>query len=404
MRTQSVCSFLFLLVTVAYAAAQGIDGTWDAWLETPGGKLRFTMKAVHNNSDRTVEIINAGEKQTIPRVQNDGRYVNIDIAHYNSTIAAELSEDGQRLDGDWRKIRGRDEVATLPFHAKRRPADARQTPINVDRFAGRWKVNFSSDEQPAVAIIRESDGDKPAWGTFLTTTGDYRYLTPQVQGDQIELSCFDGAHAFLFRAKLQPDGSMIGDFWSGDWWHESWTAVRDNEFNLPSALEVTKWNDQVKLSDLVYSDLEGNRVSLGDPQFNSQARILEIFGSWCPNCHDAAIYLSELHDKYADKGLSVIGLAFEVTGDPVRDAQQVQRYRERHKITFPCLLAGTSKKEEASKQIPLLDRVRSYPTTIFIDRDNSVRAVYTGFSGPATGEANEKLKHDFESAIESLLD
>ena len=102
--------------------------------------------------------------------------------------------------------------------------------------------------------------------------------------------------------------------------------------------------------------------------------------------------------------LSIVGLAFEVTGDPVRDAEQVRIYQQRHKIDYPCLLAGTSNKEEASKQIPLLDRVRSYPTTIFIDKHGQVRAVYTGFSGPATGEAHTQLKQDFEAAIAQLLE
>ncbi len=390
------------LLMISAASASAVEGLWDAWLEVPGGKLRFGLEFVRSNERLNANLINAGEKQNIPAVQLDARRLNIDIAHYNSAIEAAISVDGQSMTGSWRKIRGAEKVATLPFHAERTEPKRLDRNPAMDHYVGRWKVKFSSEDQPAVAIIR--DGPRTTWGTFLTTTGDYRYLTPRVDDAQIELSCFDGAHAFLFRARRQPDGSLAGDFWSGDWWHETWTAVPDNEFSLPSALKLTKWNDQVKLSDLVYSDLDGSQVGLADPKFGGKARIIEIFGSWCPNCHDAAIYLSELHGKYADRGLTILGLAFEVTGDPVRDAEQVREYQQRHRITFPCLLAGVSSKEEASKQIPLLDRVRSYPTTIFIDANDQVRAVYTGFSGPATGEANSKLKQEFESTIERLLD
>ncbi len=397
-------TLLLLLLLMPTNISTAVEGTWRAWLDVPGGKLKFELEFVNDDSGLSANLINAGEKQLIPDVQLDGKQLNIDIAHYDSTIAATVSEDDQTLAGSWRKVRGVDSVATIPFHAERIAPQKQPLKRNpaMDHYVGRWKVHFSSDDQPAVAIIR--DGPRTTWGTFLTTTGDYRYLAPIVTDEQIELSCFDGAHAFLFRAKRQPDGSLQGDFWSGDWWHETWTAVQDNDFSLPSALELTKWNDQVKLADLVYADLDGNQVSLADPQFQGKARIIEIFGSWCPNCHDAAIYLSELHNKYGPQGLSILGLAFEVTGDPNRDAEQVRRYKKRHNISFPCLLAGVSKKEEASKQIPLLDRIRSYPTTIFIDGDDQVRAVYTGFSGPATGAANTKLKQDFEAAIDTLLE
>ncbi len=114
-------------------------------------------------------------------------------------------------------------------------------------------------------------------------------------------------------------------------------------------------------------------------------------------------YLVELHGKYKDRGLSIVGLAFEHTGNFERDARQVRRFAKRYGVEYPLLVAGLSDKKAASKAFPLLDRVRSYPTTIFLHADGRVRAVHTGYAGPATGLANYELRAKFESLIEELL-
>lgn len=67
------------------------------------------------------------------------------------------------------------------------------------------------------------------------------------------------------------------------------------------------------------------------------------------------------------------------------------------------LLAGNADKELASKQFPVLDRIKAFPTFLFLDADGRVRATYTGFSGPATGEAHLNLKQAFEQQVERLL-
>ena len=98
--------------------------------------------------------------------------------------------------------------------------------------SGRWAVNFSSDDSPAIGVFKEAQ-DKTVKGTFLTTTGDYRYLAGSYEHGLLRLSCFDGSHAFLFHARMQSDGTLQGDFWSGAKWHETWTAKRDEKAALP---------------------------------------------------------------------------------------------------------------------------------------------------------------------------
>jgi hypothetical protein len=66
-------------------------------------------------------------------------------------------------------------------------------------------------------------------------------------------------------------------------------------------------------------------------------------------------------------------------------------------------VVGRYGRDEASRWFPLIDRIRAFPTTLFLDGDGRVRAVHTGFAGPATGEEHRILRDEFERRIESLL-
>lgn len=379
---------------------QAILGNWAAWLDSPGGKLVFELEIgqKHDGDPVTAHLRNGPERMEVPRVAWSDQTLVLEMPHYDSVIQARLSATGQ-LTGTWQKRRGPDQTANMRFQAERGSVDEGGDPAE---FLGRWRVEFSSSTDPAVAIIQQTN-EGLLWGTFLTTTGDYRYLSGQIDDGQLRLCCFDGAHAFLFRARQHNDRGLVGDFWSGNWWHETWKAVKDSDAQLPDPLGQSTWKEDTRLDQLVFSDLDGTRRSLADPEFHGNVRIIELFGSWCPNCHDAAEYLSELHERYHKHGLSIVGLAFELTGDFERDARQVREYIARHDIRFPILLAGLADKSAATAQFGALDRIRAYPTIIFLDARGRVAAVHSGFSGPATGSAHEDLRRDFESRIERML-
>ena len=311
--------------------------------------------------------------------------------------------------GKWKKCRGKDEWVEMEFRAERDrspligngggagviPDDGR-----VSKFDGQWLVKFSKSDDPAVAKIKDGFGTQLS-GTFLTTTGDYRFLSGNDDDKNMSLSCFDGAHAFLFTAKLDDDEKLQGDFWSSNTWHETWTAERDQSAKLPDAFEQTVMKKRATLDAVSFPDLDGKMRKLTDPEYAGKARLIYVFGSWCPNCHDAAAYFAELKKKYKD--LSILGLAFELTGEFERDARQVRRYLKRHNVEYPVLIAGTADKTIATKQLGLLDRVRSYPTTIFVDGNGEIHGIHTGFTGPATGAAYGELKNKFESIINKML-
>jgi thiol-disulfide isomerase/thioredoxin len=399
------------VLTLAGCANPGADrlaeGEWRAWLDSPGGDLPFGMEISRNGAELEVVIVNGSERIRVPRVETNGAELVLGIDHYDSTIVASITGRGRRLSGHWEKTVGPEESAALPFHAtagreERFGSDPSAASSENSSIDGRWTVDFSDSDGPAVGIF-SSDPDGVVEGTFLTTTGDYRYLAGRFDGRRLRLSCFDGAHAFLFDARIQAAGTLAGDFWSRGNWHEQWTAHRDPEADLGDAFAQVHAVAGVDLDDISYPDLDGRPRFLNDPEFAGRARILYVFGSWCPNCGDATRLMVELDRRFRRRGLSIVGLAFEMTGDLGRDTEQVRRYAEHHDVEYPVLIAGRSDKMEASTAFPVVDRVRAYPTTVFLDQAGAVRAVHSGFSGPATGEAHEELRQRFETLIEDLL-
>jgi thiol-disulfide isomerase/thioredoxin len=389
--------FIIIHAGAASDANDPFSGQWNVSLATGGGELSFRLDIVKEQAEYRTTIINGPEQ--IPEEANmDGEQLVISMPHFDSVLRLETAQDGLR--GTWQKRRSKEELAVLPCVA--RPFEV-VVCDNPEDFLGRWSVQFSDSDDQAVGIFQQF-GEKHIQGTFLTTTGDYRYLHGQVVDGELTMSCFDGAHAFLFKARPDDDGGLSGVFYSGNWHQSSWKAVRDPQAELPDAFQQTRIRDARLLRQLSYPDLNGVQRSLADSELLGKVTLIELFGTWCPNCHDEAMYLTELRDKYADRGLKILGLAFELTGDFERDAKQVRRYRERFSVGYPILLAGTSDKEAATEQFPVLDRVRSFPTTLFVDQGGEIRAVYTGYSGPATGQAHQKLRERFESLIETLLE
>ena len=144
-------------------------------------------------------------------------------------------------------------------------------------------------------------------------------------------------------------------------------------------------------------------MSNEDPRFAGKVVLVNLFGSWCPNCNDEAPLLAEWHRRWNADGLEVVGLAFEFSGDPERDGKILGRFANRYGIDYPLLLAGVSYKAEASAAVPDLSAVLSYPTTVFIDRSGAIRWIHSGFSGPGTGHHYDELEAEMRRRIEELL-
>nr|HRC86231.1 TlpA disulfide reductase family protein [Thermoanaerobaculia bacterium] len=351
------------------ASTPSLVGIWRAVLTSPGGELPFGLEIQEQNGKLQGAALNGEERAPFSRVELQGRQAVLAFDWYDSRIEASLSPDGQELQGAWTKtIPGG--VARMPFAARRgaqgrfgpAPGSAAEAPP-AGEITGSWAAEFKDDSStdPAQAELVRKDGR--VLGTFLTPTGDYRYLEGSYQNGLLRLSTFDGAHAFLFQAKLQADGSLVGDFWSRETYHATWKAhpVQKGEIVLPDAWSQVGLKSQDGKLHFRFPDLEGHPVGLGDPRFAGKVVVVTLFGSWCPNCNDEAPILARWYRELRAQGLEVVGLAYEYSGDPARDREMVRRYASRHGIDYTLPVAGTSDKAEAAKTLPELSSVVAFP-------------------------------------------
>lgn len=272
-------------------------------------------------------------------------------------------------------------------------------------FEGKWATVFSpgsKDSSIAIGVFHHLEQSDDVTGTFLTETGDYRYLEGMKHGDSLYLSCFDGSHAFLFTAVYKNE-TLTGTFYSGAHWKEKWKAVKNDNAALRDPNSITKLIQSDKPIAFSFKDAKGKTVSLSDEAFKNKAVIIQLMGSWCPNCMDESRYLAEIYKTYQPKGLEIIALAFERTEEFDKAAQQVERMKLRLGMNYPVLITQKTGKAKAAETFPQLNTVTAFPTTIFLNKKHEVVKIHAGFNGPATGKAYEAFTSETESLINQLI-
>lgn len=348
-------------------------------------------------------ITNGLEKVYIDEVSRQGEDWRLHFPTFNNTLV--LREKDGSLEGNLTLVkRGYEQLMQVtgePYRGFRFRSDPQAT----SDFTGRWQVQFVEDDGKESLAIGEFDqqGSKVN-GTFLTPVGDYRYLAGEVDGDMMHLSTFDGAHAFVFRAHMQADGSLAGDFWSGTRWHESWTAQRNFDAQLPDAYSLTYLKDGYDHLEFNFPDLDGNPVALSDEKFRDKVVLVTLSGTWCPNCADEIDFLSSYYRQNRGRGLEIITLLYERYDAFEPAARQGRALQAKHGIDFDILIAGVSDKTMASETMPMLSRVLAFPTLIFIDQKGTVRKIHTGFSGPGTGQHYTDFVEEFNALMEDLFE
>ncbi|MEX0291200.1 MAG: peroxiredoxin family protein [Flavobacteriaceae bacterium] len=378
------------------------EGSWRATLDVmDGAQLPFNFDLSAVEGGYTLRVFNADEEVFIDDVELKSDSIIIRMPVFEGYIAGTFSEES--ITGNFIK-ESLDRV--VPFKATFGEAPRFKVGTEAKtNISGIWQTTFSADTEDmyiAKGIFTQRGNE--VTGTFRTTTGDYRYLEGVVDGDSLSLSTFDGAHAFLFTGRVS-DSSLVGTFYSGNHFKEPFVGTRNEHFELPDENSLTFIKEGYEKFEFSCPDASGKEVSLSDPEFQNKVVVVQIMGTWCPNCLDESKFLVNYLEENKDSELEVIALAFEYARTKEDAFKGIQRLRDRIGVEYPIVLAqyGTSNKTKANEKLPMLNHILSYPTTIFVDKKGAVRKIHTGFNGPATGEKYTEFKRDFTSFVEKLL-
>jgi thiol-disulfide isomerase/thioredoxin len=271
-----------------------------------------------------------------------------------------------------------------------------------ETLAGRWDATFNPDERPSPRVIEIRRSPRGLEGTIISNSGDYGLFWGGAAADSFAMSHFDGSFVYHLTGALAGD-TLRGIFHAGLRTQTPFVAVRSTgRPHLTPPAEVVR-ADSTAPFRFAFPSVDGGMVTSDDARFRGKIVIVDIIGTWCPTCHDAAPLMVDLYRRYRDRGLEIVALAYEVTGDTAVDGALVRRYRDKFGIPFPMLLAGVNDSESPAATQPQLTGPIAFPTTIFLDRSGRVRKVHAGFYGPALGPAHEALKREFTRAVEELL-
>ncbi|WP_246008251.1 peroxiredoxin family protein [Chitinophaga lutea] len=383
-------------------------GNWQGHLlREDGGDIVFNFEVQDSAGKKTIHILNAGERLLVDDVRQEGDSVFIRMPFYDSEFRTALQPDGS-LEGRWIRHLADKDVSIafkgLPGIAERFPAK------NPPKFniTGRWPTHFTApgkaDSTFAIGeFVQEGSAVK---GTFLTTTGDYRYLQGVVDGDTLKISTFDGSFAYVFTARIENDSTLgNGVFLQGITNRLAFTARKDSSARLQDATTISTVREANATLDFSFPDLNGKPVSIKDERFKNKAVVIQISGSWCPNCMDETRYLSEWYKQNKDRGAEIVMLSYERTTDFEKSKKALESFTKRFDIAYPILITGVTPADpqKTEKTLPQITAIKGFPTTIYLDRQGRVRKVHTGFNGPGTGEHYEEYKHEFNALMDELL-
>ena len=399
-------SFLFILIFIFSCDENKTElglktGKWRGEITAQNNRIPFNFEVLKNKGTYKINLINGDEVLEIDDINIIGDSLFFNMHIFDISIKAKIKNDS--LTGNYTKNYAQDYI--LPFKAVYGKERRFDNVTSSDSFNGIWETNFvtkEGKETPAIGIFKaENDILK---GTFLTKTGDYRYLDGYTKNDTMFLYTFDGNHIYKFKAFKQNDSLLRGEYWSGKTGYKTFVSRKNKNAKLPNANELTYLKEGYDKIEFSFPGLDGNQISLNDEKYQNKVVILQILGTWCPNCMDETKFYAGWYRKNKDEGVEIIGLAYENKPDFEYAKKRVLIMKEKLNVDYDFVISGTSSTKSASASLPMLNKVISFPTSIIIDKKGKVRRIHTGFNGPATGIYYEEFVDDFNSFIKQLTE
>lgn len=274
---------------------------------------------------------------------------------------------------------------------------------STDGFLGTFEVAFNDPKESSSAIGMFYQQGPRIVGTFRTQTGDFRFLSGGIFGEKLKLSCFDGYHAYLFEAHKDSSGRLQGEFFSGSRYHANWTGIKKENADLLPMNSINSSKVPYDHLNINVKTLKGKEQVLDSSNFMGRPTVIQILGSWCPNCLDESLYFTALSTSELFRSIRFVGVAFENGKTDKEKINRIQAFSNRTSLKYPLYLGGGASSSDAEKVFHQLNGVYSFPTTLFLDKKGRIVEVHSGFDGPATGAYFELLKNHTEALLLKLI-
>jgi thiol-disulfide isomerase/thioredoxin len=415
-----ILAFLIFLSAHGLSAQMNVQplvGQWHGVIQGKAGEVHFIVD-LEKQADGSLKatLVNGTDRQPFSSAAFQDRLLTLRMDYYDGQLTLRMVAP-DKLEGEWSRQTSKG-VVHVPVSA-----DPHKTPTGIQPWSGPsltgdWVFTWPEEqgaERTTLANFKQApeadaDGNVAVSGIIEPVSGDTGLLHGIVFSangvTHFHLSRFDGIHIIALDGDFQPDGTLRGQQ-GGVKSLEPFTAERakDKATADPNALAetLTKVKDPQQPFGFSGIDQSGKTLNQSSPEFAGKPVIVDIFGTWCPNCHDEAPVLEKLYQKYHDQGLQIVGLAYEYTDDQQRSLQQIGIYRAKFGLTFPLLLSGTTDAGQIAKTLPQLEGFGAYPTSIFIDRSGHVRAILAGFTGPSTGEKFQEVQQRMDQLAQEIV-
>ena len=402
---------IFILNIILFSILSNVSGQSTSLLK-PGfwqGKLirndkqeiPFTLLIEKKN---TLYLVNASEKILVDDIKKKGDSIEIHFPFFGAGLVIKKNTP-HFLQGYYFKKQP-DKNTFISFEAvygdKKLISNTNSTNIT-----GIWEVSFENKngiEKGVANFSQNSDGK--VTGSFLTITGDYRFLAGFVKNDTLQISGFDGGFASYFTANFKNDSTLInGKFYFGASSITNWSAIKNESATLPDEYNYSHLKAGESSLNFSFLSMDGKKISIQDAQYKGKVVIIQILGSWCPNCMDETSFLVDYYNKNKKRGVEVIGLAFEKTTNFEEAKKELSYFKKRFNPSYPILITGVTPSDplRVEKTLPQIDKIAAFPTTIFINKKGEVTKIHTGYNGPGTGKFYTSFKLAFNKLVDEML-
>jgi thiol-disulfide isomerase/thioredoxin len=390
-------SLMLMFININASAAPISAGRWKFVLKTTYADIPFIIDFKYKNKKLTGILRNGGESIPLTKITVQDDEISIPLPIYE--ISLEMNrKDKNNLMGDLVRHNKNPKIKTrlTGYHGATERYDTKKTQPTIN-LTGKWSLSMQDDKNqitPGIASLTQNGTTLS--GSILTPTGDYRYLDGFVSGHEFEAASFDGVYNYVFRGTVK-EGKMEAALLSS--LKTKITGVLDTKVVLPDPYKQT----EIKELNFIYPDLKGQSVSLNHPKFIGKPVIVQIYGSWCPNCLDEMKYLVDWYNQNQKRGVEIIALAFERSLSVEGATQQLLKVQKKMKVPYTILQAGSTAEDKPMDKLKGLKNFISFPTTIFLDKKHNVVKVHAGFSGPSTGDYYKLWIKEFNETVDGLL-